>query len=392
MVAVIISLFAASTGYVLLAYSSELTTLDLTTEFLSSVVGIDMTKYTLSPPPTGYENIKPPNDHFKTATELADIEFHAPSFDFNSTEGTLETMSGFRYGHLTFLNVYSQDNYVYSESPPTDILNQAKSILQRYQTFVTKVYAKDNSFLVPMQTVLNSLNYLSPTNTTIGNINFQVSKDGDKTRIQWIYTENGVSMSRKRVELEFRKNTFVSFTDSWSLYKVGGLSVISSEEAVAIALEAAQKVELHIGHADGTNETVKVPDLSNAHYDVSFTMIPYRNLSYNIPSKMARDPSTLYPYWQFHFYFNESIAGNIGVQVGVWGDTGEIVYASGYGFLGGSDISNGELPSDQALDEQEQPNQLDPSTLAVAITLAAVMTISIAAVALRHKNRHKQQV
>jgi len=95
-----------------------------------------------------------------------------------------------------------------------------------------------------MPNILNSISDLSPVNVTEGNVNFQVSEQGDRTRItriQWIYTEGGVLMDRKRVELSFQNSTFVSFTDGWSLYKVSGLSVISFEEAAQIAFEAAKK-------------------------------------------------------------------------------------------------------------------------------------------------------
>lgn len=332
-IAMVIAVFAVVTVGMHPATPAGPTTLEQTTEFLSIVVGLDMTKYSLdlpSPPP-GYENRTLPTPAISDPADvdgLLDVE--GPSYDFKSEEGALEAMSMFYNGHLKSLKIYSYDNYVYSGLPPTDIRNQANDLLQRYQKFVSQKYGIDDSFIVPMRNVLNSVNDLSPTSITVGNINFQVSKSGDKTRLQWIYTEGGIVMERKRVELSFRNNIFVSFSDTWSLYKVSGLSVISSEEAMAIALEAAQKVELHIGHANGTSEIVKVPDLSNAPYDVNFAMLPYRGEENDFPSKIARDPLTLYPYWQFWFYFNEKIGGCIGVQVGIWGDTKEIIYASGY--------------------------------------------------------------
>ena len=49
----------------------------------------------------------------------------------------------------------------------------------------------------------------------------------------------------------------------------------------------------------------------------------------------TRDPLALYPQWQMVFYFNKSIGGAVGIQVGVWGDTKEVAYISEYGYLGG---------------------------------------------------------
>lgn len=397
-------------------------------DFLSNVVGLDLTKYAVVPPsvvPPGFEGLDPLefykklSEHVSTALPSSNftrddrfgglVEEEVPSFDIEYKNNKIHVMSIFYNGHMAFFKIYSysEGDYVYSESPPTDILSQARTIIQRYQTFASQNYAMDSSYLVPMQNVLNSVDDLSPAEITDGNVNFRVSKDGDNTRIEWIYTEGGVSMKWKRVSIKFRNNTFISFRDTWGLYSVSGLSVISSEEAVQIALEAAQNCEIRIGHEDRETEIVKVPDLSNAPYDVNLYMVPFRFQESDIPSKIARDPLTLYPYWQLHFYFNESIAGNVGVQVGVWGDTGEIIYCSGFGYLGASGPPNEQditrlLPDDplleeqsqlnsddQPLGEQNQPNTLNPSTLAVAVSLAAVPIILISVIALRRKNRHK---
>jgi hypothetical protein len=60
LVAAAAALLVASTGHVLFAYSSELTSYDLTTDFLSCVVGIDMTKYSLAPPPPEWQKLSLP--------------------------------------------------------------------------------------------------------------------------------------------------------------------------------------------------------------------------------------------------------------------------------------------------------------------------------------------
>ena len=198
----VVAIFAVIMAGPLPANSAEATTLDKTTDFLSSVVGLDMAKYSYvqpSPPP-GYENITIPTPSINNPLAVDDLlDIEAPSFEFESGEVTLRTMTTFYNGHLTFFNINSQDKYIYKGQPPTDILNEAKNLLRRYQTFLPQKYAIDSSFLAPMQNILDNLDHFSPTNTIIGNINFQVSIDG-KTRVQWIYTENGTIMERKRVE------------------------------------------------------------------------------------------------------------------------------------------------------------------------------------------------
>jgi hypothetical protein len=348
LVAAIITIFTVTTVHMPTVYSSESTAEDKLSGFLSSVVGLDLTKYASVqhslPPGVEYPLDLPetsPNpltsSKFAPASRLGntiELEIVSPKFEYE--ERQIDIMGIFYNGHMEYLKINSQDDYVYSESQPTDILNQAKSIIQRYQTFASQNYAKDTSYLVPMQNILNNVNDLSPKEITEGNVNFQVSNDGNNTRIQWIYTEGGISMKWKRVYIKFSNNAFVSFRDTWGLYSVSGLSVISSEEAVQMALEAAQNCELCICYEDRETEIVKVPDLSNALYDVNMYMVPHRYEESDFPSKISRDPLTLYPYWQLHFYFNGSIAGIQGVQVGVWGDTGEIIYCSGFGYFGAS--------------------------------------------------------
>jgi hypothetical protein len=377
------------------AASSEITMLDFTSDFLSSVIGLEMTAYSLAPPPSTFQHPNPTiSDRYQTTmSELANVDFAGPSIDFASSRGRLHVTVYFQYGQLTTINIdpIMSTSYIYSQTLPSGLLGQTQTILQRYKEYFSRTYNQDSTFIEPMQVILSNHSDLSSTNLTSGNINFQVSKTGDRTRIQWIYTENGVSMSWKRVELEFYKTTIERFTDSWSYYKVSGLSVISAEEATQIAREAAQKVELHISNGNGTIQTINVANLLNGRVDVFFSMLPYSGSKENFPSNLTRNASTLYPYWQFHFDFNKSIAGNEGVQVGVWGDTGEIIYASGYGYLGSSNVSNGELPNDipivQPTEQKIQTVNSNVLILIVTISVIIATTFSLLLLLIRHRKQ-----
>lgn len=388
------------------AYPSESTAEDKLTDFLSDVVGLDLTKYSVVLPslppgveyPSNLSEAQLPQNFTLDDRFGGLVEEEVLSYDFEYNGSRIDTMSIFYNGHMEFFKIYSysEGDYVYSESPPTDILDHTRSILQRYQTFASQHYATGGSYVASMLNLLSNIDDLSPKTITDGNVTFQVSEDGDKTRIQWIYTQDGVSMTWKRVDIKFSNNNLVTFIDNWGLYSVSGLSEITSEEAVQIALEAAQNCEIRIGHEDGETEIVKTPDLSNAPCTVDFNMVPFRYQEHHIPSNMSRHPLTLYPYWQIHFYFNETIAGNTGIQVGVWGDTGEIIYCSGFGYLGTSGPTNDqdttEQPNDeQTLDEQEQVSPLTPSTLAVAVAIIAAPIVLTALIVLGCKRWHKQQ-
>ncbi len=334
-------------------------------DFLSNVVGLDLTKYSVVLPdsvPPGFEGLSP-LEFYKKLSEYVStllpvnvthfdhfgglVEQESPNFDFAYKNSTFDAMSIFYNGHMNFLKIrsYDEEDYVYSEAQPTDTLGRAKVILQRYQTFFQRNYGTDASYLVPMLDILNSVDELSSTEFTEGNVTFQVSKDGNEIHIKWIYTENDVVMDWKRVDLDFRYGAFESFHDTWGLYSVSGLSEISSEEAFQIAFEAAQNYEFNVTDENGMIEAVKVPDLSDAFYQEYFSMVPFRFSEANFLSRIERDPLMLYPFWQYYFYFNETILGNDGIQVGVWGDTSELVYFSGFGHLGTSDPAIPEFSS-----------------------------------------------
>jgi hypothetical protein len=376
--------------------------------FLSDVVGLDLTKYGVVPPevvPPGFEGLSPLEFYKKSAENVSAlppvnftlddrfgglVEEEVRSFDFEYNNSKFDVMSIAYNGHISFLKLYHyrEEDYVYSEPQPDDVLGRAKKILQRYQTFASQNYGKDVSYVVPMLDVLNSVDDLSPAEFTVGNVTFQVSEDGNTTRIKWIYTEGDVVMDWKRVDLDFRYGAFESFHDMWGLYNVSGLSEISSEEAFQTALEAAQQHEIRVGYEDNETEVVQVPDLSNAFYQEYFSMVPFRHSEDKFPSRLERDPLTLYPYWQYYFYFNETIAGNSGVQVGVWGDTGELIYCSGFGYYGTWGTNDEQQNNEQTTDEQKQVNPLTPLTLAVAVALITAPILLIASVELRHKKRN----
>jgi hypothetical protein len=327
--AAVITIFAVATADMRPADSPELTADDKATEFLSSVVGLDLTKYALTSP-------TPPPDRatYSYPPELCGIvKQETSSFDFEADGNKISTMGIFYNGQMSAFKIYTLSGaYIYAEPPATDLLNQTKTILQRYQAYAKQVYDTDNSYLEPMQNILNSVSGLSPANITVGNVNFQVSESESRTLIQWIYTENGFSMKYKRLALAFRNNAFESIIDNWRIYSVGAFSVINSDEAYKLALDTAQNCEFRIVNED-VNEVVTLPDLSDAGYQMYFTMLPYRNETSDMPSKIARDPLTLYPYWQFYFYFKGGeIGGYSGIQVGIWGDTKEIIYCSGFGY------------------------------------------------------------
>lgn len=271
------------------------------------------------------DNLYPPEYCGLVKEEWGNLKFEAQG-------SQISVMSNCLNEKLRLLKISNLDgNYVYTEQPAADLLDQAKIILQLYQVYLSQVEAVDGTYLFQMQEILNNISDLSTANVTVGNVNFQITQnEAGRIRIQWIYSEDNVTMSSKRVELVFRSNSFESFWDGWKIYSVSEHGSVDFEEAYRLALDAAQNCELRWVN-DEVNQILLAPDLSDARYDVFFSMVSYLNDTFNPSNMLSRDPLTLYPYWRFTFYFDNGRIGCFsGVSVSLWGDTTEIISCDGY--------------------------------------------------------------
>ena len=347
-------------------------------DFLSGVIELDLTKYGIIPPevvPPGFEGLTP-LEYFQQMSEytstlppptesivdpfggLAEEEVLSLDFGYNGTR--FGSMTIFVNEHMTSLKLYyyGEGDYVYSQPQPTELVGRATAILQRYQTFFQENYGKKAPYLVPMLDMLNTNDDLSLAEFTEGNITFRFSQDGNKSRIQWIYTEEDIVIEHKGVSIKFCDNAFESFHDTWGLYNVSGLNTISFEEAAQIVLEAAQNGDLRRTLADPGTGYVNISELVDTQYSVSLIMSPFSFDDYSIPSKISRDPLTIYPFLRIYFYFNDRPSRLMGLEIHIWGDTSEIRYCTdvGKGFYTNGPVydTNNLLQDDHPFEEQEQ--------------------------------------
>ena len=118
------------------AYSSESTAEDKIADFLSSVVGLDLTKYTLVPPslppgveyPSNLSETLPPLSSYPNFT-LNDqfgglVEEEVLSYDIECNESKIHIMGIFYNGHMAFLEISPQSSQFLGEqnqtNPPDD--------------------------------------------------------------------------------------------------------------------------------------------------------------------------------------------------------------------------------------------------------------------------------
>ena len=388
--------------------------------FLSDVVELDLTKYGVIPPetvPPGFEGLSP-LEFFKQISEhvstlpppnitLPDkygglVEEEVLNHDFGYSGTRFGTMAFFVDGHMSSLKLsyYGDEDFVYSKPQPTGIVGRSKAILQRYRTFFQVTYGRDAQYIEAMLDMLNSNDDLSLTEFTEGNVTFRFSQDGNQSRFDWIYTEGDVEIDPKVLSIDFRNNAFESFHDTWGLYSFSGLNTVSHEEAVKIVVEAAQKGELRRSYSDPGTGYVNFSELVDTQYSVSLMMVTFRFDDYSFPSRISRDPLTIYPLFHIYFYFNLSLERSSGLVLFVWGDTGEIRSCTdvgkGFYYNGPMYDTNDLLADDQPTEEssfeeqsQKETTQfsiLNPLILAAAVSAVAVPVAVISVFLLKRKN------
>jgi|WetSurMetagenome_2_1015567.scaffolds.fasta_scaffold173143_1 hypothetical protein len=364
------------------------------TEFLSSVIGLDLTEYTLSNPVVSNsskiaENPQEP-DNLSYSLFGPNVKVEGSTLNYTSRSGNLEIHGYFYNERMQGVLIYPrplvniQDVYIYSEKAPIDTTDQANSILEKYRIFASQSYSADSSYLVSMKNILQTASDsgLLLQNETSGNMNFVVEQNGGKTDLQWICIHDGVSMGAwKRVWMSFSNNSLVGFMDTWGLYQLGESNVISSDQALKTALTAAQNYKIKVGYENGTNETLSVPNLSGTHHFDSFAYLPYSFAEETLASNTSRAPLTLYPIWRIQFSFpNGTIGGLDGVDVGVLGDTGEVSYVTGIGYYGSHDELF--LPSGQQLNT-------DSLTLTSVVVVATILVMVTSAVVLTQRKKRR---
>jgi len=248
------------------AARSEASTAETKTlAYLSDVVGLDLSQYTITGGlvefPAGHSNSI--NNYWKQ--ENVD-------YQLNTTNSQMTATFNFQNGIIEFCFVTIQKGLpIYSQQPSVNSLEATKTFLQRYQNYASEYYDADTSYIQPMYDSLSNLAELKPTVSVEGNTKLQITVSGD-TQIQWIYTENEIEIPNKQVVLTLSGGTFHSFRDTWPLYTVGTTTTISEDEALKLALAAANNYNLNFVSEDNSVQTIK-PDLTNSTYDSWLTMM-----------------------------------------------------------------------------------------------------------------------
>ncbi|MCL2135094.1 MAG: hypothetical protein FWH37_06025 [Candidatus Bathyarchaeota archaeon] len=331
---------------------------------LGDVLGLDMSKYTIL------------CDGFRTRSEFG-FEVEDGGFLLVDAKGGVVSGRGrFYNGYPDSINISPQNGSLYyAIEPPKGSVEKMKNIYERYTIFAQKyeLVTLDKSVVFDLLTKTPSnlpKSYLSSAKVSSDDMILEVSKEG----FAFGCSIDGFMVQNKGWAIAFTDKKIV-LSDTFGLYSFYDLGIFSKEEVTNFAFDLAKKY----ANALFVESEVK-PDWSNMHSEVSLGMIPGQFDNNNLNNaflevgvgnvySVERDPTVLYPFWSAIFYFNSSIGNIDGIQVGVWGDTGEVAYCYERGHLGSV-----SYPSDVTVSES---TGLDGRVIAVIVVLVLLCVVCV---------------
>ena len=213
----------------------------------------------------------------------------------------------FRFRNTTlssyYLHVLEGTPY-YSQLQPTNTLDAAKDLLERYQTY------SGASHLEVMRNMLETVDEIRNFETISGNVKLIISTEANAIKIEFVYTADNVDFQAKSVVLIFDNYGFLQqLSDDWTLYKAGSTEVnISKEEAINIAVE----------YAKNYSWTVNGEVINN------FTLVE-ESASAELWPHAREDALALIPYWYVTIKLDRVYPDRVEtLAVGLWADTGEV--------------------------------------------------------------------
>lgn len=266
--------------------------------FLEDVIQLNITKY----------HARLVSNTVEHRSDLGGIPEEILKYSLTSDESEInvdfrfrnQTLSRYRMDVLEFSPLYCQPQ-------PTNVLDMAAGLLQRYQNYAGA------SYLTVMSNMLKTVNEIKDLEKTVGDMKLVISTEGKDVEIQWIHTTSGIDYQTKGVSFSFDNGVLESLVDGWFLFQVGSTEVnVSDEEAINIAMNYAKKFSW-------TEDGLEVTHFNILEEPVSASLIPH----------IREEPLALIPYWYVTLHLDKVYPGDINrIVVGLWADTGEVVHCN----------------------------------------------------------------
>jgi hypothetical protein len=292
-----------------------------------------------------------------------------------NSQGTLHFKFYFVNGNLWYCTSdIIKGKPIYASTVSDDIIAQSKNVLSNYQTFATQNYAGDTSYISLAENMLDEVSELKNTVLTSSEAKMEIqnrietssnSKDQIETRqfsqIKMYFSKDGSDYPSKSLSLQFLNGNLSYVCDTWGILSIGAPNLLSRQEALDMAWAAANNFNLSFISENGSTYEVK-PDLTNA--TVNDIHLSYTNIN----------STELHPLWFIYIFFNQSINGDYGIQVSIWGDTKEVYNCQALTTLGTPDIPSTPLPSDSSTGPT-QDNALWFVLFGITVTVVAAALI-----------------
>jgi len=273
---------------------------------LNNVLGLDLTKYTVTINEIPAELQLPYFD----VLPMKDI-----GYDLTSEESKVKTLFTFVDGNLQTIHVLETEGPPSLTTPATstNAAEMAEDFLRSYQ-----IYTADSLYGELKDTLVN-LDASENSTETFGNMQLEVSAVDGYTTFKWTYTFNGVTAPSKVVALGFKNGFLNYFVDNWNLYRIGSTNIsLSKDEAVAIALETARAYNWSMEMSADTLD----PENFNES-NVRWTSLIFDD-SVGAGKARSEDLLTLYPVWRVGIALDKWHGNMYGIEVDIWADTKEI--------------------------------------------------------------------
>jgi hypothetical protein len=289
--------------------------------------------------------------------------YNRETFDYTlkSNENTLTASCSFQDNILTSCLIISLTKPVSQYNPNKNLVNDAKTFIENYQTFTGEK-------LTDMLNTLSKADSTKNMTTTSGDIKLQISSiylDVETILTQFIWTITINNADYTTLSIGFDNNIFNGFMDNRGLFKIGNTEInITSDKAIELALKYVETYSYQ-GLA-GTANNPQTVDISG-----------FKVVKDHISSKLSTFPYektfVLYPYYSVQLPLEELYPRSVwALSVYVWAGSGEVFFCQplGYGGIIGDTPISPPSNTDSPVTPQNQNM--------IIIGIAIVVVIAVA--------------
>ncbi len=316
-----------SHSFLLPARAAEITNQEKAISIMDNVIGLDLSKYTVSPL----------DSLLNSYLGAIDQETYLYSLRSNGSVAA-DIRFTFANGNLRMIHVLESKDSSILKNSTANTVEMAKEFLGSYHSY------SQNSFYDQLNSMLSHDALAKNYTATNGNIKFEsINSDYHKTETyRWTYMINGIDAPSKCVALCYENGFLKYFIDNWNLYTIGSTSVnISEKQAIDIAIQRAQEFSWKMG---SDKVTLYLQNFAVANAMVWETVF-LSNL--NADNPRSEDPLALYPIRHVWVALDKFYPGNVyGINVYLWADTGDVAYI--HERVSSSDPSSNMIASDDS--------------------------------------------